>query len=89
MKALAALLAAISMTGCVVHIPPGRADVDGHKRGERIIVVCILASCGDIFKPQKQETPTPSPSSRKGESTLEQQASRLVPSVRGKGIGPD
>lgn len=61
MRTLAVLLAAVSMSGCVIHFPHGRDDADGRAHGERTIVVCVLANCRDIFKPEKQEPPTPAP----------------------------
>lgn len=89
MKLLAALLAVLSMTGCA-HCIPSRADTDEEKRRVPVmLVVCIFASCRDIFKPEQQETPTPSSSSRKGESAPDLHASRLATGTRRKGIGPN
>jgi hypothetical protein len=88
MKTLAALLAMVAMCGCAIHHLP-RADEDEPKRGSFTVVVCIFASCRDIFTPrEKQETPTPSSSVRKNGSVTDLQASRLDPGTRRKGIGP-
>lgn len=88
MKRLAALLACVPMSGCVIHWPPGRDHPDA-KRGPLTVVVCVMASCRDIFKPKQQETPTPASSTRKSESATDLQASRLEPGARRQGIGPN
>lgn len=90
MKTLVALAAVVSMSGCVVHWPPGSEHADGHKRAAPTVVVCIFASCRDIVKPpEKQETLTPSSSPRKGESALSPHASRRDSGARRKGISPN
>lgn len=56
MKTLAALLAVVLMSGCVIHWPPGRTDADERMRGARTVVVCIFASCKDVVRPPETES---------------------------------
>jgi hypothetical protein len=51
MKTLAALLVAVSLSGCVIHWPPGHERVDENKRGTPTVVVCIFSNCKDIARP--------------------------------------
>jgi hypothetical protein len=81
MKRLAALIALVSMVGCV-YPAPYRDDTDDRaRRPSRVILICIFACC-------RFETPTPSPSSGNGANALNPQASRLDPQRAGEGDRP-